>query len=407
MKKILRKIYNLGIKRILPNSFKMWLKRQDTVAYPIIKIPSNEFENVYHIKDATWERMEQPGVYHLLKPWQLFQYHASQDILRVDDCVIYNASDIITTKDGCIWDKVYSDVFSKNIPLDNGVFEWSNNEVLLRKPIEEVVNINGDCMSLLGVHATIWSHFLVQFLPKLYYAEEAGLLENNITVILPCYKDHQVKELVMQVLNQYPKIKIHEVNEGARNPIRCERLYYIPTASALLNHAAWVAPFDIVIPKRVIDILHQKVIKPRIDKIATNTPNHDKIYLVRRAGANTIAKTMANVPDVEKYFADKGFYFVEPHLLTLEEKVNLFYHAKEIAGPLSSAWTNVIFCNGAKGIMFAPLCRTLDAYFGYIKKVGMKEWIIVTGTDEDHSIHSNYCIPIRKIDAAYKQLVEE
>ena len=116
---------------------------------------------------------------------------------------------------------------------------------------------------------------------------------------------------------------------------------------------------------------------------------------------------MKNIGAIEQFFKDKGFYFVEPHLLSFEEKVNLFYHAKEIVGPFSSAWTNVVFCKKAKGLMFSPLCRTMDAYYGYISSLGMEKWLMVTGDDSNQTIHSDYCISLEKIDTAYQYLTKK
>ena len=401
MKTVIRKVYNKCIKILLPKSLRMKLKRSDSIKLPIIMHPEKLFPIVYHIKDATWEAMSQPEAYHLFKQWTLQQYHPAQDILQIDDCILRNGSDTVATSSGILWDKAYTDIFSKVIPMDIGVSKNRLDEVWIRKA-QGRVDIKGECISLLGVYADVWAHFLVQFLPKLYYAEEAGLLDRNITVILPKYTDQHVKEMVHDVLDRHPNVKKYEVENMYRVDIHCERLYYIPTASTLSNHTEWIAPFDVVIPQRVLDVLQRKLINPLAEK-AKNIPlMHDKIYLVRRG-----MRSMSNIDEVEKYFKEKGFYFVEPHKISLIEKVSLFQHAKIIVGPQSSAWINIIFCSNAKGLKFAPLCRTLDVYMGYVNRLSMSKVLLLTGDDESQNIHTDYRIDIEKIDEAYRYLLSE
>lgn len=402
MKKILRKIYNNYFKPYLPQSLRQRLQRADSMEYPIIKNPDEIFEKVYHIKDATWEKARMLDVYQIAKSWEMLQYHEAQDILLVRNCSIGNMSDIVIAENGVIWEKAYSAIFSKMVPQDIDGLDYDRKHIRIRK-IPNVEHVQGACLSLMGVHSNVWSHFLVQYLPKLYYAEEAGILDRDISVILPEYEDLQVEYLVNRVLESHPKVKRIVIPKGVgRFRIKCDELYYMPTTARISNHAEYLTPYDIVIPKRVSDILKERVITPLIEKAKSIPSTHDKLYLVRRG-----ERGMSNIEEVEKYFKDKGFYFVEPHLLKIEEKVSLFSHAKIIVGPQSSAWTNVIFCNKAKGLVFTTICRTLDAYGAHITNSDMLEWLLVTGDDKSSTIHSDFYIPIKKIDEAYQYLLNE
>ena len=167
MKTILRKIYNSGIKRMLPDSFRMWLKQKDSVCYPIIKNPEEVFEKVYHIKDATWEAFDMPDIYQMRKGLKGSLYHKPQDILHInEECLQAANSDAIRTSKGVIWDKYYEDVFPYMIPMDEDVVEYQNDVISLRKATKEIY-VDDVCVSLFGTFSTVWSHFLVQFLPKL------------------------------------------------------------------------------------------------------------------------------------------------------------------------------------------------------------------------------------------------
>ena len=381
-------------------SFRKKLKRADSIEYPIIKNPEEVFEKVYHIKDATWENAKMPDVYNLSSSWEMAQRHDSQDIFLIKDCTVGNRSDIVVTRKGVVWEKANSDVFSKIVPMDGDVVEYDRNHVFVRKTNQEV-NVQGECLSMLGVHSEAWSHFIVQYLPKLYYTEKAGLLDRDITIIIPEYNDTQIEALVDRILKLHKNVKrkIIPSNIGSLR-LHCEKLYFVPMASWISNHAEWLSPYDIVIPKQVTDILYEKVFEPLKEEAKKSSFIHEKVYLVRRG-----IRGLSNVEEVEKYFVEQGFYMAEPQKLSLEEKASLFYHAKVIAGPQSSAWSNMLFCNKAKGLMLTPLCRTLDAYAGYLNNYGTIQWLLLTGDDCTSTIHSDYYIPIDKIDAAYKQLI--
>ena len=278
MKKLLRKIYNNGVKQLLPDSFRMWLKQKDSVCYPIIKNPEEVFEKVYHIKDATWEAFEMPEVWNMSKRYTFSMYHPSQDILKMDNACIYNNSDVVVTSEGVSWDKFYLPMFSYMHVMDSYLTSYNNETISIRKS-KKMIQVKGACISMLGVFADIWSHFLVQFLPKLYYAESAGLLDSDITIILPDYKDEHVKELVKNVLQNHHKCKtisVPNVSDG-REEYKCDLLYWIPTASALSNEYVFPSMYHIVIPQCVENILHKKVFDTY--PIETNAKHYDKIYL--------------------------------------------------------------------------------------------------------------------------------
>lgn len=403
MRNVTRKIYNAYIKPFVPQTLLRKLRATDSICYPIIKNPKDLFEIAYHIKDATWEKVDVPDTYHIYRFWSIEQYHAEQDILCIDDCYISDKSDIIVTSHGVIWDKFYSDIFSKSIPMDGNLYDYNQENIYVRKS-DCVDYISGECVSLIGVYAHGWSHFIIQFLPKLYYAEKAGLLDKDVTLIMPTYTDKQVIELIDSVLVRHPSVKKYIVpDEKNRNSIHCDRLYYIPTSSCLINKGKGFAPYDVVIPRQVMTLLIDNMVKPIVDKIKNNPVKHEKIFLSR---SNWRCLTNAN--EVEQYFKEEGYYFVEPHLLTLEEKVDIFYHAKVIVGCHSSAWTNILFCNNnVKGLMFTRLGRVVDLYLGYFSNSNNSQIMLVTGDDFDDDINADYYIPIQKIKDAYLQLIKK
>lgn len=402
----MRPIYKITKDRIYgifrnycPKKYKEKIASLISKKIPIIKDPKKVYPSVYRIKGDTWETVVIPEIFHLLKAWECVNFHAAQDILKIDNAIVTSVADYVITERGCLWDKYYQDNFSKIIPLDKG-WVYHNQDFIYVGSAKKTINIESPCISLLGVHSAVWSHFIVQFLSKLYYADEANLLSiDNMCIIMPFYKDVQIRELINDVLSSYPNITIIQCDVNDRISYKCSTLYYIPTACALGNHANYESPFDSVIPQRVLDILKNKVVAPRIDKIDKNIKYPNKIYLVRRSNR----RGLVNYEEVEEFFKSKGFYFLEPHKLTLLEKAYYFYNAEYIAGPCSAAWTNVIFCKSAKGLFLNILARGTDAYSKYLMQMGNVNVLQVTGWDLSSTVQADYYIPIDKLEKAYRQ----
>lgn len=399
---ICSRIYAKISRRIKNSSLMYKLHLLESTRYPIIKNPCSLYDIVYHIKDATWESMTMPEVWQMGKRYDYSMYHNAQNILRVNDAIVTPKSDVVLTKEGAIWDKYDSPMFNYMYAFDSNLTKYDKEYVYIRRP-KTIKHISGDCLSLLGVFEDVWAHFIVQFLPKLYYAQEAGLLTKEVTVIVPPYSDPNNKELVDNILTKYPTIKpfVIQTDKNNRCVYKCDTLYWIPTASALSNDTKIPILYQNIIPQRVLDIFKKDVFSAYKNDVCS--PTYEKIFLVRKGKY----RNLTNIDEIEEYFAKKGFQFIEPHKLTLKQKICIFRSAKIIAGPQSGAWTNIIFCNKAKGLMLTPISWLYDGYLGYISK-GCCHVLMVPGEEIYYkSSHNPYHIPIEKIQEAYVYLVNQ
>lgn len=388
-------------KWLVPTWYKDFRISRDSSWYTIIQCPEAIFPHIYRIKDDTWEHVCMPEIYKLMKSWDNISYHPHQDILILPSCIVRANTDIVTIGSDCIWEKANDELFSHKIPHDEGLISFNNEKLQLRNS-NLTVKISGDCMSLIGENDNIWAHFLIQYLPRLYYAEEAGIFDkNSITLLMPKYDDPNIQELIAEFLQKHHSIiPVYYTNKN-RTAYICERLYYTPTPSIANNDSYYILPYDFVIPRRVTDLLYQKVVAPRLDNSKETKRDRLKLYLVRRS----TTRGLRNYQEIENYFVQKGFLLIEPHTLTLQQKADLFSNAEIIAGPSSSAWTNVMFCRGAKGLYFSNFSKTIEAYVKYLMQLGRMNVLCVTGWNyTTNSIHSDYSVPLERIDAAYKQL---
>ena len=388
---------------MMPDTVRQWLKQKDAESYPIITNPSAHFKSVYHIKDATWETMEMPGTYGVIQRYPVAMYHPAQDILLIPNAHIAPSSEVVYTKDGAVWDKYYLPMFPYMIASDSNRATNDAEAIRIRKP-DTTIPVKGACISLFGVWETLWVHFLVQFLPKLYYAEEAGLLDQEITVIMPNYKDSHINQLIDDVLQKHPKCQvIRAENTGVRVEYVCEQLYWIPTASAVSNDYPFPMLYHNVLPAKVGELLHHKVFEKYMNSVKISDDSPKKLYLVRRGGY----RGAKNIDEIEAFFKARGFVFVEPHKVTLEEKVSLFRNAKIIAGPQSSAWSGAMLCDHAKGLMITPVSWTIDALVGY--NILPEECYVlqVPGNEiMNGSSQMDYTVDMGMVERAYNQLLE-
>lgn len=366
--------------------------------YVITKHPESRYPVVFHIKDATWEKVYVAATYQLFESSHTAYFHDKQDILLVNNARITNSSDLVIKDKEVLWDKALQANFTKVVPLDINLYGHTKDDVVV------VLNrksrfVSGKCISLLGVHANIWAHFIVQFLPKLFIAEDKYLLDNDITLIIPAYSDGNIRQIIQDYLAKYKNITLLEALPKV--DYVCEELFYIPTAAYLANHAKFELTCDCVIPSYVLDLLKKKLVNNFIERVEKQPSEYEKIYLVRRG----TFRCMHNWKEVEDFFVSEGFILVEPHKLTLEEKAHLFYHAKYIVGPFSSAWTNTMFANGAKGLMFCNMSRMVESYQVSLGSIGNVEVLQLTGWDDSSDIHSGFEIPLARIEKAYKEFM--
>lgn len=382
-------------------AFKRHKQWSNASVYTICKV-ADIADCVYHIKEESWEQVYMPEIYNIMKSWENRSYHPAQDIYAIKNADVRAASDIVTTGTYCIWDKSELDIFSKIVPIDKGLLDYNSNEVRLCAS-QNISEVNGSCVSLCGVHAKIWTHFLIQYLPNLYYAEEAGLLDKQDAVLLtPDYNDSNILEIINATLDTHPNVKRIICEDELNTVYRCEKLYYMACSSIATNQANYILPYDTVIPKRAINILQSKLVEPYARQDKNVNDKKLKLYIVRRS----TCRGLVNYEEIEEYFQNEGFQFVEPHKLSMKEKAQLFRRAEIIVGPASGGWANVIFCNGAKGLFLNTMCRTIDAYSKYLMQMGGVKVLQVTGVDySSSSIHSDFYIPLDKVKEAYKYLI--
>ncbi len=379
--------------------WKRYVKKHERT-YPVIKKPESVFSTVYRIKDQTYEQTALPETYKLVKESHLNVYCSEMNILKIKQACVSEGSDIVLTPKGAVYDRINSKMFSMQILCDKNLSEYSTDGISVIE-YEKTVKVKGLCISLLGVHDSVWSHFLIQYFPKLGFAKRGGLLEDKLSILVPEYSDSQIWEILKYNLKG---LQVNIVEAGSKTAYQCDILYYIPSAVYMVNHGYFVTPWNVVFPQKTKDVLREELVEPWIKRITDDLPKYDKVYLIRRG----TYRQMKNWQEAEEFFRKEGFKLLKPHEYSLMEKVSIFSNAAFIAGPYSSAFCNVQWCSRkVKILTFLNLQRTMEATVSELASIAGVHVYSVTGQDDSQGIHSSYTIPMDTIKTAYYDLIHD
>ncbi|MGA2331886.1 MAG: glycosyltransferase family 61 protein [Syntrophales bacterium] len=370
-----------------------------------IKLPiidsSNLGKIVKTIKEETIEKVFFPKVFGLALGGQIDFRSPKLDLIKYKNATVFQSSDFILVQDGAVWEKFHKPQFTKIVPLDKDLLKVENNLIYIKKPSQSVnVKIG---YSLCGVHSKVWSHFLVQYLPKLYLIRDLrNTIDQNMTIILPKYTDPQIREIVYTYLNNSEGLEIMELQDN--EVAICDSLFHIGNTAYISDHASYISPADFIIPKFVAQSLKNNLLSDSsliYNDVADLKDKKLKLYIGRNGYRNVLNST-----EIEAFFKAKGFDFVFPHTLTLKEKIKLFRRAEIVVGPGSSGFTNLLFSKpNTKVLVFFNFSRCFEPYLGFLSEYFGIDFTVITGFDDPSAgIHNSYRIPLAKIMSACDHL---
>jgi len=362
-----------------------------------IVTPDGEGEKVALFKPNTVETFEFPKVFNFIRKASFTIEYPEIALWKFSNATVFCDSDIVITEKGnAVWQKYFYYNYAKNIVGDAN-FVNEEHGIISYKKAKRTIEVD-TAFSLIGVFSHVWAHVLVEYYPKFLVIKDAiADSKGKVTVLVPEIKDAQTNQIIYDELKKYD-IDILVVHKG--DAVKTHTLYYIERPTRFTDHEDCLAPGDMAVPKVVADYLRTHLVLPRTVGISKD-PKYSKLFLLRRGG---IGKGLLNVEEVEDYFRNKGFYFVEPHKVSLEEKIKIFYSAEVIVGPLGSAFTNLVFCRpGTKVMQFSNYQRLFENYISMQIQYNGIDVLYVTGEDDKNAYnmtHCSYYVPLEKIKAA-------
>ena len=356
-------------------------------------------EPIQVFKPETKETVKLMRVYGFIEEGEFSLTYPEIDIWRFEDACVIGSNDFVIKDDRVFWNKIANYNFSKNLPADKNLVSYSQNEVTLKD--FEARHSFDVAYSILGVHANVWSHSLSEYFPKLRALDSILKIESSIVkVLVPDYKDKQLKQVMLDGLNKYDRIEIVFVKDG--EAIHANRLYYMPRPTTFTDHETYVAIGDDVQPQIVPDIIKRDLVGPSV-KDAKDESFPRKLFLIRRA----THRVLTNNEEVEDFFKSHGYTLLDPSKVTLEDKIKYFYNADEIVGPFSSAFSNLIFSKpGTKVLMFSNYQRIFENWLSmHYQHFGIDMWF-VTGYDveKNNSAHTSFYVSLDRIKDACKKV---
>lgn len=380
-------------------SFRIALKNGEYEGYPIVPI-EQVASKIGVFKPETEERVHTLKIFDFIQSGEFIVKYPEIAVWKIDNATLFYSSDFILTNNQLIWHKFDAYNFTKNYPCDKFLIRRENNILYIRKPYR-IINVDV-AFTLIGVHSHVWSHALSEYFTKL--SQLQLVLDDakcRVAILVPNYKDDQLKEVIYKEINKYTNVEIIIVNEN--EAVRTPIAYYVERPCKFTDHEDYVEIGDSVQPKIVSDIIKQNLVNPYLSSLSglETTPKY-KLYLSRKNGKY---RNLTNNDEVEQYFKDRGYFIFEPHTVSLEEKIRIFNNAEVIVGPFSSAFSNMIFSkSGTKVLMFTNYNRAFESWLCMHEQYFGMDMLLVTGQDTNtgNLAHCSYYIPLEKIERACK-----
>ena len=326
-----------------------------------------------------------------------------QMIYEIDDAQIFNNSDIILVEKGAIWNKYYDKLhYEMTICSDSNLIEVKEDKIYLRR--QNIVHHIDVGYSLCGVHNGVWAHFLLQFLPKLYAVEELyEKTKEKITIIMAETTDTHINELVSRFVERHSYLSVVRIRKG--EGVICQKLYYTDNLNYIMEHSNMASMASSYFTKYAADLLKKNL---NVEIRCENTKGKESVRLF--LDRNMKWSCMKNREEVKDFFVAEGFMVIEPHKISLDEKIDLFSRAEMVVGIAGSAFMNVLFCRPQTSILvFSPYAALNQNPFimGYYDKYWGTKTMVVCGAGDMEDVHTNYEVPLERIKAAYMSIISE
>lgn len=340
------------------------------------------------ISDRHFVNVEIPKVFGLSDGGSLELQHDAINLYKFSDASVEPLSDMVVTKEGVVWPKAFKITMNMEIPDDRNLVNYDLvRKIVVIRPRSSNIKVR-KAFSLLGRKARSWSHFLVEFLPKLVLLNQLGN-KQGLQVLIPDVVDEHVRVVIGDCLRDMPEVEAVFVAEDTE--VICDELYWCSPVAYVCGHAEYTHMTATIIPE-----ITRKVVAEVFGRYGNNKGSKgNKVYIGRRGGRN-----LRNCDEIEAIFEKAGYEIVFPHLLSFEEKANLFANATHIAGPASSGFVNMLFSKrNTKVLWFINFERCLETFMSQLLSEfpGLEHWTLVGTTIGSPGINSSYVMEMDRL----------
>lgn len=300
-----------------------------------------------------------PDIYNVSFNGCYMRHVSDRELWRLNNASFRYRSNFVRFSDQTTFNpKIGSSDSELNLPGDHDLVKMRSNnrcDLITGKQLsfESVFHLT-------GVNSNNWAHFLVEYFPKFYFLEDIARIESSLKIILYEDVDPHILRMIQDVIADYPGVDFEILPCDAE--VLAERLYYVSNDSYIADSSPVSSISHIKVSNSTTDYLlqyHNKYHK-------TSAPSCSRRLFLGRIGGRSIS----NYDQVLSIFKSLGFEEVFPHLLSFDEKIELFASAEIIAGPSSSAFANVYFSPNVRQVL--NLCNGSRLYDPYLANLSVK-----------------------------------
>ena len=187
--------------------------------------------------------------------------------------------------------------------------------------------VSGPCVLLAGPGYTIYGHWLVDLLPKLYLLRAAAQDISSLRYIIP----HDVPQFALTWLKLLGIREEQLVPIAAWETLTCDEVL-IPTT---LHNGVRVSPVFFDVREFLI-----RAVEAAAGPIGGGSYG-ERLFISRSAAPQT--RLLVNRAEIERLAEDSGFTIVHPQAMPIPEQVQLFRNATVVAGEYGSGLHGTIF----------------------------------------------------------------
>ena len=228
-----------------------------------------------------------------------------------------------------------------------------------------------------------FGHFLLETLPRLTFLKEA----TDFPLIFHC--DESLMNVYQKSCQNYLLSSLG---------ISFER---IVIANKTLNIGNLIVPWPAFEIRRKI---HKSFLEFTAGLAPSSSGSHGigakKIFLSRTGLAASGLRKITNEVKIEQAFADYGFSIVHSQTLSFPQQIETFQSAEIVAGFAGSAFHNLLFCQGAKKVLYLTPEERFNANMVLIDKARGDESMCLFLSAEKSIVNQKAGFRIKHVNAA-------
>jgi len=254
------------------------------------------------------------------------------------------------------------------------------------QPPEIVGHLSRDVIPLNLLHSQNYFHFLIEWLPSLFFLLRNNLVGPNAMIATGLLHANMWSALQAATSN----LSIPVVQLRKTQAMSCERVI-LPTPSWHATERISGDVSDSTYREEHLRLLRE-AFRPFWTKVSDGRV---KLY-VRRMGGQRL---LTNAEEIERTAVAAGYHVIDPATMSFEEQIRVFSAASHIIGPTGAWLANLIFTreDAVVTVLYPVTCETgtgIWTRLGDVCGVAVRTMLgPITLYRERQPIHSDFMIP--------------